>query len=79
MSHVSAPPPASEAPPFRPVRRVRPISPLRPFPRLALWYRRARTRAQLARLEAAALRDIGVTEAERRAECRLWFWRGSDG
>lgn len=45
---------------------------------LALWHRRVRTRAQLARLDAAALNDIGIDEDERRAECELWFWQGAD-
>jgi len=46
--------------------------------RLALWHRRARSRARLARLGPEALDDIGLSEAERRAECGLWFWQGRD-
>ena len=46
--------------------------------RLSLWYRRARSRARLALRGAEALDDIGLNEADRRAECGLWFWQGRD-
>ena len=55
-----------------------PLDISRPLALLALWYRRARTRAQLARLDAAALCDIGISEIERRAECARWFWQGTE-
>lgn len=45
---------------------------------LALWFRRARTRRQLARLDTAGLQDIGLCHAERDAECARWFWQGAD-
>lgn len=45
---------------------------------LALWWRRARTRAELSRLDEAGLADIALSEAERRAECARWFWQGAD-
>jgi uncharacterized protein YjiS (DUF1127 family) len=37
-------------------------------------FQNARTRRQLARLDARELRDIGLTEAHRQAECRKSFW-----
>lgn len=37
-------------------------------------YGSLRTRRQLATLEPRELRDIGVTEAERRRECARPFW-----
>ncbi|WP_083392814.1 DUF1127 domain-containing protein [Rhodobacter xanthinilyticus] len=55
-----------------------PFGTLRLLWRLALWHRRARTRARLARLGAEALDDIGLSEADRCAECGLWFWQGRD-
>ncbi|SOC04741.1 DUF1127 domain-containing protein [Rhodobacter maris] len=78
MSQALPPPPPVEDPAPCPPERVRRVAPLPPTQRVTLWFRRARTRAHLAQLGAEALRDIGVTEAERRAECGLWFWRGMD-
>ncbi|WP_254796875.1 DUF1127 domain-containing protein [Sulfitobacter albidus] len=52
------------------------------FPGLAALIRLQRSRAALARLDAAALRDIGITPDEARAEARrpIWdapaHWRG---
>lgn len=43
--------------------------------RLSRWLIRARTRRRLAELEARELADIGLSEAERRRECRKPFWR----
>jgi uncharacterized protein YjiS (DUF1127 family) len=43
---------------------------------LAAWRRRARSRRALARLGAHELRDIGISEAERRHECAKAFWQG---
>lgn len=42
----------------------------------ATWCRRAATRRALRCLDAHALADIGLTEAERRRECAKWFWQG---
>jgi uncharacterized protein YjiS (DUF1127 family) len=42
---------------------------------LARWRRRARARQHLARLDEAALRDIGVTAAEAMRESNKPFWR----
>jgi uncharacterized protein YjiS (DUF1127 family) len=42
---------------------------------LILWQRRLSTRRALAGLETAQLEDIGLTEAERRAECAKPFWK----
>ena len=78
MSQPLSPPLSLEDPASRPPEPVRNLGPLRPFHVLALWRRRAQTRARLAQLGAEALSDIGLTEAERRAECRLWFWRDTD-
>lgn len=41
---------------------------------LGLWWRRARTRRQLAELDARALADIGLDESQRRRECARRFW-----
>ena len=46
----------------------------RPEHRRRLWLRRMRTRRQLADLDAERLRDVGLTPAERAAECAKWFW-----
>ncbi|WP_444460868.1 DUF1127 domain-containing protein [Rhodobacter capsulatus] len=78
MSQPHSPPFPVEAPASCPPVQVRNRGRLRPFHVLALWRRRAQTRARLAQLGAEALCDIGLTEAERRAECGLWFWRGTD-
>jgi uncharacterized protein YjiS (DUF1127 family) len=42
--------------------------------RLRDGHQNARTRRQLAALDGRELRDIGVTEAHRQAECRKSFW-----
>jgi uncharacterized protein YjiS (DUF1127 family) len=51
-----------------------PATPACPEPRWRLWLRRLRTRRQLARLAAERLCDVGLTPAERDAECARWFW-----
>jgi uncharacterized protein YjiS (DUF1127 family) len=43
--------------------------------RVAEWYRRSRSRRQLARFSPAMLRDLGITPAEREEECNKPFWR----
>ena len=43
--------------------------------RLALWRRRSRERAQLARFDNRGLRDIGLTPAEAAYEINKPFWR----
>jgi uncharacterized protein YjiS (DUF1127 family) len=40
------------------------------------WRWRARTRRQLARLDARELKDIGLTRYDQRFECDKPFWRG---
>jgi uncharacterized protein YjiS (DUF1127 family) len=42
---------------------------------VALWRRRQRERAELARLDPRELRDIAVTPAEVSQEVRKPFWR----
>jgi uncharacterized protein YjiS (DUF1127 family) len=42
--------------------------------RLGECHQNARTRRQLAELDGRELRDIGLTEAHRQAECRKSFW-----
>ena len=42
---------------------------------LALWLHRRNSRRALARLPAAALRDIGLTRREALAEAAKPFWR----
>lgn len=39
------------------------------------WRRRAHSRAELARLGAHELRDIGLSPADRAHECAKPFWR----
>lgn len=41
---------------------------------LALWMRRYRTRLVLQDLTGDELTDVGLTEAQRAAECVKWFW-----
>lgn len=41
-----------------------------------LWRARCRQRAQLARLDARLLRDIGVTPADAEREINKPFWQG---
>jgi uncharacterized protein YjiS (DUF1127 family) len=40
------------------------------------WRWRARTRRQLALLDARELRDIGLSHCDRWEECNKPFWRG---
>jgi len=42
---------------------------------MTLWCHRSRTRRALRTVDDRALADIGITPAERAAECRKWFWR----
>ncbi|MBS7664432.1 DUF1127 domain-containing protein [Pseudomonas lalucatii] len=42
---------------------------------LALWLRNARTRRQLAALDARQLADSGIGPAERQRELQKPFWR----
>jgi len=39
------------------------------------WIERAKQRTQLAELDRAALRDLGLSEADIDAECRKHFWQ----
>jgi uncharacterized protein YjiS (DUF1127 family) len=48
---------------------------LRSYATLLYWHRNARTRAQLARLDARQLSDNGISEAQRQAELDKPFWR----
>jgi uncharacterized protein YjiS (DUF1127 family) len=43
---------------------------------LSEWRWRARTRRQLARLDARELKDIGLTRYDQSFECDKPFWRG---
>jgi uncharacterized protein YjiS (DUF1127 family) len=43
---------------------------------LTLWRRRARERAELARMSEAELHDIGITSADRWVEINKPFWHG---
>jgi uncharacterized protein YjiS (DUF1127 family) len=43
---------------------------------LSDWRWRARTRRQLAELDANGLKDIGLTLVDQRIECAKPFWRG---
>jgi uncharacterized protein YjiS (DUF1127 family) len=43
--------------------------------RFALWRRRSRERAELARFDIRGLRDIGLTPAEADYEINKPFWR----
>ncbi len=40
------------------------------------WYVCARSRRHLAELDGYMLKDIGVSEADRRRECARPFWQG---
>ena len=42
---------------------------------LAEWYRRSRSRAELARFSPRMLRDIGITPGDLERECDKPFWR----
>ncbi|MDH4580542.1 DUF1127 domain-containing protein [Pseudomonas sp. BN415] len=48
---------------------------LRLFATLAQWQRNARTRHQLAQLDARALADVGISPSERYQELERPFWR----
>lgn len=48
---------------------------LRLFATLAQWQRNARTRRQLAQLDARALADVGISPSERYQELERPFWR----
>jgi len=50
--------------------------PAQVFDILLLWQERADQRAQLASLDARALRDIGLSRADVEREVSLPFWRG---
>jgi uncharacterized protein YjiS (DUF1127 family) len=43
---------------------------------LRLWGKRLRERAELARMDDWALKDIGLTRAEADQEARKWPWQG---
>jgi len=43
--------------------------------RMSRWCLRRRTRGHLRDLETWRLDDVGLTEAQRLAECARWFWR----
>ncbi|TWT15918.1 DUF1127 domain-containing protein [Reyranella sp. CPCC 100927] len=45
------------------------------LPSLAVWFHRGRTRRALRQLDDRALADIGISKAQRAAECRKWFWQ----
>ena len=42
---------------------------------VAEWYRRSRSRAELARFSPRMLRDIGITPGDLERECDKPFWR----
>ena len=42
--------------------------------RLSAWRRRMRERAELARLDARELQDIGLSSADAYREAAKWFW-----
>jgi uncharacterized protein YjiS (DUF1127 family) len=43
---------------------------------LKAWHGRSRTRWALRQLDACALADLGLTDAQRQGECAKWFWQG---
>ncbi len=55
-------------------RRERPIG-HRLLAVLALWHHHHQSRQQLAGLTSRELSDIGISDAERLAECRKRFWQ----
>ena len=57
----------------QPLTLILPVQPDSTLP-LALWLRRARTRATLRDLDARGLKDIGLTPEARQHECVKWFW-----
>ncbi len=42
---------------------------------LLSWIERSRQRAQLARIDASAMRDLGISRTDLDAECRKHFWQ----
>jgi len=44
--------------------------------RVVTWIERSRQRAQLARIDAPAMQDLGISRADLDAECRKHFWQG---
>lgn len=58
-----------------PVTRTRGSWLLRVVASLSLWQQNARTRRQLAQLDARLLADAGINPAERLAELDKPFWR----
>lgn len=48
---------------------------LRLFAVVTQWQRNARTRHQLAKLDARALADVGISPSERYQELEKPFWR----
>lgn len=46
--------------------------------RLGDWYVCARSRRHLAELDGRMLKDIGLSESDRRRECARPFWHASD-
>ena len=58
-----------------PLLRLPALSPIR---RLRQWSSLSRQRAALATLDDAALRDLGLTRAEARAEAARPFWDAPD-
>ncbi|MCO6056195.1 DUF1127 domain-containing protein [Pseudomonas sp. MOB-449] len=48
---------------------------LRLFASVAQWQRNVRTRQQLAKLDARALADVGISLSERYQELEKPFWR----
>jgi len=58
-----------------PVTRTRGSWLLRVIASLSLWQQNARTRRQLAQLDARLLADAGINPAERLAELDKPFWR----
>lgn len=45
------------------------------FDQIAAWQARARQRAELARLDARELKDIGISRAQAEAEAAKPFWK----
>jgi uncharacterized protein YjiS (DUF1127 family) len=39
------------------------------------WLMRKQTRHALAQLDGRALRDVGISRAQRAHECAKWFWQ----
>jgi uncharacterized protein YjiS (DUF1127 family) len=42
---------------------------------ILMWIERARQRTQLAELDCASLRDLGLSVADIDVECRKHFWQ----